>query len=117
MSKHTWNSLGGSLLYKPQKGQDTKAVWEKLSQFPGLNILGRLLKQSDQGINEAYYKAGEKVKQDAALKHMNKDEALSKRKRIINIIKDNDKRYREGYIDSKLHSRMKEKYQSMLKEN
>jgi hypothetical protein len=117
MSKHTWNSLGGSLLYKPQKGQDTKGVWERLSQFPGLNILGRLLKQSDQGINEAYYEAGEKAKRDAALKRMGKDEAVSKRKRIINILKDNDKRYHEGYIDAQLHSRMDKKYRDMLREN
>jgi rubrerythrin len=114
MSKNTWNSVGGGLLYKFNKGQDPKGVWEQISSLPGLNILGSFLKESNQGLKEEYYKAAQEAKQSSALKSMDKDERIVRRERIKRQISDTRSLYRKGYIDNKLFNERMENLQKLL---
>ena len=101
MSKHTWNSLGGGLLYKFNKGQDPKGVWEQISSLPGLNILGSFLKESNQGLKEEYYEASKEAKQAAALKSLNKDPRITKRERILRQMRQANQERKQGFLDER----------------
>jgi hypothetical protein len=103
MSKNTWNSLGGGLLYKFNKGQDPKGVWEQISSLPGLNILGSFLKESNQGLKEEYNEASALSKRDSAIKSMSKDERIAKRERIKRQLSDARSLYKKGYINKKMY--------------
>jgi hypothetical protein len=116
MSKNTWNSVGGGLLYKFNKGQDPKGVWEQISSLPGLNIMGAFLKESNQGLREEYYKASQKAKQASALKSMHKDERIAKKERIKRQISDTRSLYKKGYIDNRLFNERMENLNKAMSE-
>ncbi len=99
MSKNTWNSLGGGLIYKFNKSQDPKGVWEEISSLPGLNILGSFFKESNQGMKEKYSEAVLKGKQESALKSLAKDPEVARRERNKREISKAKSLLKKGIID------------------
>lgn len=53
MIKHTWKSLGGSIIYDPGGPLEyAESDFEKMLQYPPLNLFGTFLKVSDYGHKE-----------------------------------------------------------------
>ena len=73
MAKHTWRELGGSVIYKFQKGEDVEKVKSELEKtlgFPPGNILGRFLKISDTGVREELREVTEKAAKKTAQRQL-----------------------------------------------
>jgi hypothetical protein len=89
MGEYTWKSLGGSVLYDPNKsefGKDDGTI-EKLLKFPPFNVLGTFLKYSDQGYSEEMYEEQGKEEKEKA------QTTLAIRERVAESIKKSEPSY------------------------
>jgi hypothetical protein len=90
MLKHTWKSLGGSLIYNPGGPLEyADTTFEKLLQYPPLNLIGTFLKVSDYGHKE-------KEIEEQRIEQRNKARARLIKKQINEALKKRDtKKYYE----------------------
>ena len=90
MLKHTWKSLGGSLIYNPGGPLEyADTTFEKLLQYPPLNLLGTFLKVSDYGHKE-------KGIEEQRIEQRNKARSRLIKKRMDEALKNRDtKKYYE----------------------
>ena len=83
MLRHTWEELGGTIIYNPGgPAQYADTTFEKLLQYPPLNILGAFLKVSDYGHQEKEYEQERKAQKTKARERLIRrqmEEALKKK--------------------------------------
>jgi hypothetical protein len=80
MAKHTWDQLGGRVIYEPAWGRletDRTAFEEFLHAQPG-KILGTFLKISDQGITEQIYNEIDEIRKQRAVESLEQEQAYIK---------------------------------------
>jgi hypothetical protein len=69
MAQYTWNSLGGSTLWK--FGDDiTENTYQKMTKAFGLNVVGSFFKMSDRGTTEEYYEQQDQQTKEQARKSL-----------------------------------------------